>query len=347
MRIKSHKGLYFKICKFIFIIITTVCIVPKGAFANTNDENIQKIFSLARGVGTSYYHLTDLCDKAKFKPYSVLKDEYSDAFQNLNLLDIISDDMNMNTNSRLLLKKIRFDLYNALRDQDLNEIALLRIRNSYVLYYETLANEIQKKYSAEGSWLFVLGFYSSFQSESLNSRSGSKVLLSGFNKILCFNPFSNLPDTVINNLKTINELDKNRISNEELVRLKQNITCVIEYFSSYPDNKKLSCEIKELSGSWQGILIDPDNQRHKICLIVKDDKNIKMNIDGIAQNITVSDAKIINNYFTFMFKPFGNEKLFIKFNARISDNTFTGEVVDTLGQKGNWLLSRNISETKN
>ncbi len=116
---------------------------------------IYKKYFLSQRCWRFVLSLTDLCDKAKFKPYSVLKNEYNDAFQNLNLLDIISDDMNMNTNSHLLLKKIRFDLYNALKDQDLNEIALLRIRNSYVLYYETLANEIQKKYlQKEAGFLF-------------------------------------------------------------------------------------------------------------------------------------------------------------------------------------------------
>jgi hypothetical protein len=337
MRRISHKF-------WVFLFFTAIILffIPNKAFAFIDKENTQKIFSLGRGAGASYYHLTDLCDKARFKPYSALKKDYNDTFQSLNIMDVILNDLETNTNSHILLNKLRINFYNSLKDQDLNEISLLCIREAYISYYENLAKDIQSKFSSGGSWLFALGFYSSFQMESLNSSSESKLLISGFSKILNSNPFSNLPETVLTNLKTINNLDKTYISDTEIACLKQNIIKITEYFDSYPQNYPFA-EIKKLTGNWQGILIDPENQRHKIKLIVNDNTNIKMDIDGIAQNILISDVKLIDNYFTFMFKPFGNEKLYIKFNAKISNNTFAGEVVDVLGQKGNWLLSKAVS----
>ena len=339
MRHSSHKFLVF-----LFITLIMLFSLPDKACAFINKESTQKIFSLGRSVGSSYYHLTALCDKARFKPYSALKNEYSDTFQSLNLMDIILDDLETNANSHLQLNKLRMNFYNSLNDQDLNEISILCIRDAYILYYETLIKDIQSRFSSEGSWLFSLGFYSSFQMESLNSSSESKLLLSGFAKIINSNPFINLPEPVLTNLKSINNLDKTYISEKELDCLKQNIISVAEYFGSYPDNQSLSIRNKEFTGLWQGVMVDPENQRHKIKLIVNKDMNIKMDIDGIAQNILVSDVKIIDNYFTFMFKPFGTEKLYMRFNAKISNNTFTGEVVDVLGEKGNWLLSRAVSE---
>jgi hypothetical protein len=334
MRRISHNFLVFLFFTAIILLFT-----PNKAFAFIDKENTQKIFSLGRGVGASYYHLTDLSDKARFKPYSALKNEYDDTFQNINIMDIIIDDLEVSNNSHILLNKLKFNFYNSLKDQDLNEICLLHIRDDYVLYYENLAKDIQSRFSFEGSWLLALGFYSSFQMESLNSSSESKLLLSGFNKILDSNPL-NLSETVLTSLQTINNLDKTYINDKEIECLKQNIIKITEYFGSYPENQPLSGKIKEFIGTWQGVLINPENQRHKIKLVVNDDMNINMNIDGIAQNILISDVKLINNYFTFMFKPFGDEKLYIKFNAKISDNTFSGEVTDVLGQKGNWILSK-------
>lgn len=341
MRRRSHGQLFFRIYKQIIIIFVMIlCLVTNKSYALIDKENTQKIFSLGRGVGASYYHLTDLCDKARFKPYSALKNEYNQTFQSLNVMDVILDDLETNSVSHKQLNRLRINFYNSLKAQDLNEISLLNIRDSYILYYENLVKDIRCKFSSEGSWLFTLGFYSSFQMESLNSPSKSKLLLSGFSKIIASNPFPALPESVVAQLKAINKLDKTYMNVKEIEDLKQNIIKVTEYFGSYPENKPLSNEIKELIGTWQGILIDSDNQRHKIKLVVCDAMNIRMDIDGIAQNIVISDAKLINNYFTFMFKPFGNEKLYIKFNAKISNNMFSGEVVDVLGQKGNWLLSK-------
>lgn len=41
-----------------------------------------------------------------------------------------------------------------------------------------------------------------------------------------------------------------------------------------------------------------------------------------------------------MFKPFGTEKLYLKFNAKLARDIFGGEITDVLGQKGYWALSR-------
>jgi len=335
MRHFSHKFAVFLFLTTIILLFTPTKVF---SFTDIDKENTKKIFSLGRGVGSSYYHLTDLCDKARFKPYSALKKEYGDTFQNLNIMDIILDDLETNENSHILLNKLKFNFYNALNNQDLNEIFLLKTRDSYLLYYENLAKEIQSKFSSKGSWIFTLGFYSSFQMESLNSPSRSKLLLSGFGKIFDSNPLSNLPQAVLISLKTINNLDKTYINDKEIYCLKQNIIKITEYFSNSQETSELFAELE--TGIWQGILIDPENQRHKMKLIVNKDMNIKMDIDGIAQSIIISDVKIIDNYFTFMFKPFGGEKLYIKFNAKIFNNTFAGEVVDALGQKGNWLLSK-------
>lgn len=323
----------------LFFATIILFVFSNKAYCQINQIPVQKIFSLGRGVGASYYYLTDLCDKARSKPYSALKKEYNNTFQSLNIMEIILNDLDTDTNSHASLNKLKNNFYNSLKDQDLNELQLLQIRKSYIYYYETLAKTIQRKYSSEGSWLLALGFYSSFQMESLNSSSKLKLLLSGFDKILNSNPLT-LPEEFLTNLKTINSLDKTIINDNELECLKKNIINITEYFSNYPENKALSDELKEFTGVWQGILINSENKNYNLKLIVNDDMTIKMDINGIAQNILISDIKIINNYLTFMFKPLGDEKLYIKFNAKKYNNILTCEVVDVLGQKGNSLLSK-------
>lgn len=335
MRNLSQKFLVALVFAALFFIIAN------KSFALTKDsrEDIQKIFSLGRGLGSSYYHLTNLYDQTQFKSYSALKNEYGNTFQGLNLIEIILDDMEINKDSYTVLNNLRTGFYNSLKDQDLNEINLFCLREAYVDFYKILIMEVNNKYGSEGSWLLTLGFYTSFQAESLNSPTEQKLLLSGFYKILSTNPL-NLPKSVLKNLQTIESLDKIVLSDKEINFLNKEIAGIISFFDNYPNCNSSPYGTKELVGKWQGSLIDPENQKHKIKLTVAENMKITMNIDDIAQNIDISDVKLINKYLTFMFKPFGGEKLYIKFNAKVSNNTFTGEAADVLGQKGNCLLSK-------
>lgn len=327
--------------KWFFTFLTIIMLfLSDKSLAVVSDKNVQQIFSLGRSVGASYYHLIDLCDKTKKLPYSSIKNEYHETFQSLNITDIILEDIEISNNSMIISDIVRSNYFNSLKDQDLNSTLMFQTKDIFVSFYESVAADIQTKFSSEGSWIFALGFYSSFQMESLSSSSKSKLLISGFHKILSSNPIK-LPEKVKCNLKIIDNLDKNVLSFAEIDILNKNIIELTDYFDNYP--KKLSPDANAglLAGNWQGILIDPENQRHKIKLTVNTNKSITMDIDGIAQTIVVSDINIVNNYFTFMFKPFGTEKLYIKFGAKIHDGIFEGEVVDVLGQKGNWLLSKN------
>ena len=352
MRSLSHRYSvsHFKRFVAIFIIIFALVInfIPVKSFAVpeeanktkiSSEENIQKIFSLGRGLGSSYYYMTSLYDQGLYKPYSSIRDEYAKAFQCLNIVDIILSDINTSIDSRMAMENITANFYNSLNDEDLNEVCLFYLRQSFVDFYKNLALEINRDFSPKESWFLALGFYLSFQEESLNSAASSKLLLSGFHKLLNQNILK-LPQDVSQNLKMIDSLDKPVLSEQEISDLKLKISDIIEYFDNYRVCKASSIGNKELRGEWSGILIDPGKQKHEIKLVFPDNNKITMDIDGIARNLNISDLKIINKYITFMFKPFGNQKLFIKFNAKIDNNTFTGEAVDALGQKGNWLLSR-------
>jgi hypothetical protein len=334
MRNFSHK--FFTV---LILITAFLTFIPNKVLASAQEESMRNVFSLGRGVGSTYFHLVNLSDKARFTSYTVLKKEYDDTFQSLNMMGVLLDDLKISSESQVLLEKLRFNFYHALKDADMNEVKILYIKNAYCLFYETLANDVEKQMPNDGNWLFTLGFYTSFQKESINSPDYSKLLLSGFNKILSANPIA-LPETVFTDLQQINNLDKESLTNTEIACLNQSIKEVMEYFGSYPSTEPLEQEITRISGNWQGVLIDPENQRRNIKLNINTDRTLVMDIDGIAQNISVDDIKLINNYFTFMFKPFGAEKLYIMFNAKVANNTLSGEVIDSLGQKGNWLLSK-------
>jgi len=332
-----HKFFIRILSLIIFTIIFLA--IPNKAYSQINHEQIQKIFTLGRSLGISYYYFSDLSDKSQSKPYSDIKKEYNDTFQSLNIMDIILADLDVNPDSHRLLQKLSTDFYNSLQKQDLMENQLPHIKDGFITYYENLAADIHNKFSYEGSWIMALGFYSSFQMQSISSPSSSKLLLSGFSKIINSNPLI-LPYTVLGDLKIIADFDKTTLNDNEIKCLKESIVKITEYFGSYPENKPLFTDVNKLTGKWKGILVDPENQMHKIRLNFNNNMSGKMDIDGIAQNIMISNVKILNNYSTFMFKPFGSEKLYVKFNAKLSDNMLAGEAVDVLGQKGSWVLSK-------
>ena len=116
-------------------------------------DTTKKIFSLGRGVGASYYHLIDLCDKSKNKPFKELQQEYNDTFQNLNIIDIILDDIDIHGKSRQNLDTLRINFYNALKNQDLSEIKLAFVRDMFVVFYENLAADIYRKNCFQGNWI--------------------------------------------------------------------------------------------------------------------------------------------------------------------------------------------------
>jgi hypothetical protein len=99
-------------------------------------------------------------------------------------------------------------------------------------------------------------------------------------------------------------------------------------------------EASFLVGNWQGILVNPEGEKSDIRLKVAEDKSAILSIAGIAEDIPVSNIRIVNNYFTFMFKPFGTEKLYLRFNAKLAENMFSGEITDVLGEKGYWVLAQ-------
>jgi len=322
----GKKILFFILVSFIFCMAA----YAEQAVPQLTPENTTKIFSLGRSVGSSYYHLIDLCDKAGKKPFVEIQQDYSITFQNLNVIDIILNDLNIDGKSREDLNKLRINFYNALKNQDLNETQIAFVRDMFVVFYENLAQDVLTRNYAEGSWLLSLGFYTSFQLESLNSPAEEKILLSGFSKIYDARLIQ-VPENVDNSLLTVNNLDKISVTQTELAGLRTNLVNITEYFTNYP------CDF---AGIWQGILINPENEKHDIRLTVNKDLTAVMNIAGIAEDVTISDIRIVNNYFTFMFKPFGTEKLYLKFDAKLSENIFTGEITDVLGAKGHWVLAK-------
>jgi|GEM_PF-3087234 len=298
-----------------------------------------RVFSLGRGVGASYFHLIDLSDKSRGMSFQSIKQEYNDTFQTLNIIDIILDDLNIYGKARQDLNKLRLNFYNALQNQDLNETRLAFVRDMFVVFYENLSQEIHRKYSNKESWLLALGFYTSFQLESLNSPREDKILLSGFEKIMNKRSVV-VPQSVYNDLVGIYRLDRPYITEADLAALENNLTGVIEYFTNYPKPEPLFNEVQDLVGVWQGILFNPDNEKYDIRLIVKHDLTASMDIAGIAHDVVISDIKVVNDYFTFMFKPFGTEKMYMRFNAKLSQNIFSGEIIDVLGEKGYWVLAK-------
>lgn len=336
MRIMSKK---FLVLLFSFMFFTSVAIADQPEPVVCKDEVAPKVFSLGRSIGNAYYHLVDLFEKASVEPFVSLQAEYSSTLQSLNIIDIILEDLGVEGKSRKGLDKLRINFYNALKNQDLNEREVAFVRDRFVIFYENLLQEVKLNYCNRESWFLSLGFYTSFQLASLHSGEKEKILLSGFGKLLSARPVQ-VPDDIYNSLLTVYNLDKLLVTQSELAELENNLVKITEYFSNYPQTAVLISELEDLIGVWQGIVVNPENEKHDIRLAVNENLTAKMYIPGIADGVEIADIRVVNNYFTFMFKPFGTEKFYLRFSAKLSENIFSGEITDVLGSKGYWVLAK-------
>ncbi|EKE03116.1 MAG: hypothetical protein ACD_20C00259G0016 [uncultured bacterium] len=317
-------------------------IISSPVMSQITNDKIQKIFLLGRSLGVSYYHLIDLSDKSKEFAFTDIKKEYQDAFQNLNITDLIIEDLNLDTGLSDLLKNVRLSLYNALNKQDLSETKLAVSLDKFTSYYEELRQKIKTQYTEVGSWLLDLGFYTSFQLESIYSKNKEKLFLSGFNQVIENIPLM-IPENIAMAFLNIRILEKPELTTAELTVFQDSLIDVTQFFSTYPEGKREFNKAQELVGNWSGILLTPECERRVIKLKVNNANNkltALMDIEKIAANIHISNIDMIDGYFTFMFKPFGTEKLYIKFDAKLSDKVFSGEIVDVLGEKGYWVLAK-------
>ncbi len=311
----------------------------------SSTELAKKVFSLGRSIGVCYYHIIDLNDKSASRPFSEIKREYGNTFQALNVVDIILYDLKLKGEARLNLNKIRKAFYDALQNQDLNESKLTYVRDMFKAFYEKLAQDIDRVYSSKESWLLSLGFYTSFQLESLKSYREEKILLSGFEKIMSKRSVV-VPGKVYDYMVGVYKLDKPYITDVELVSLKENLTGIINYFTNYSGSEPLFSEVSDLVGVWQGILFNPDKEKYDIRLTVREDLTAIMDIADVAYDVMIPDIEMVNNYFTFMFKPFGTEKLYLRFDAKLCRDVFSGEITDVLGEKGYWVLAMTDKDHK-
>lgn len=323
-----------------------VFLLGKPAIAKVTEQDIQNIFSSGRSLGAAYYNLLYLTDRSIKLPYSSLKKQYEDAFQYLSISDVINNDILCDTELSKQLFIVRQDLYYALKNQELNSDTVRKATIDFNNYYSNLSNEITKKYNLEGQWLLNLGFYSSFQQKSLSSKDRSKLLLTNAD-ILTTNIPVNLNSETLTAVKKLDYNGRRNLTAYEAASLKQNINDVIVLMTNYPNPRPIFREKTDLIGSWQGIMLNSNRDRINIKLSINKDLTGNLSIGSIAKNIKVYDIELVNNYFTFTYNPLGTEKLFIRFNARLTDSVFSGEIIDAIGEKSYWVLAKEDENCKN
>lgn len=331
--------------KFVKLLII-ICIflnlsfgVAQAEQCNLSNQDTQNIFSMGRSLGVSYYYLAELIDKSEEKSYMELRRQYQKAFEYLNIADIIIDELALDESLKQDLDKLRASLYCTFNKQNISAAKLEQTVNLYRAFYENFLQAVSSKYCKEGNWLLDLGFYTSFQRESVTEGAQEKLLLSGFSKISENMPFI-VPADVLLALKNIKELDKPELTTEEIKILSSSATRVIEYFTGYPDPKALVFDEMKLHGVWKGVMLNPNCEKFNITFKVNKDMSAVVDIDKIAKNVPITSVELVDGYFTFTFKPFGTEKFYIKFNAKVSDSMFTGEITNSIGEKGYWVVAK-------
>ncbi|MEI7473558.1 MAG: hypothetical protein WCK67_02165 [bacterium] len=325
--------------RLLIIFILLIFAFSKPAYSEISDKKIQNIFNTGSATGEAYYNLITIYQGSSVNEVKYNKLKFQHAFQSLSIIDLISEDLQLSNQSLCLLKNIRSNLYESLNEEKINYAMLEQTIKLLNQFYNSFNLDIANSYGTDSDWYSDLGFYSSFQLESINTNKSSALLLDGSQKLYEQVPAS-VPQTSSEMVKSLKSFDKPTLTVDEIQALKNELNYLISYFSNYPNKVADNANIKALKGFWQGIMINPYGQKYNISLNFNDVNNSSLTIEGIASNIPLENIDLLDSYFSFTFKPVGTEKFNVRFNAKINNDMFSGNITNSLNEQGYWVLTK-------
>lgn len=330
--------------RLLIIFILLICAFSKPAYSEMSNLKVQNIFNTGRAIGDAYYNLVNIYQGYGVDDIKFNKTKYQHAFQTLSIIDLISEDLQLSNQSICLLKNVRFNLYQSLNDEKINYAMLDETMHNLNQFYSSLNLDLENTIGVDAKWYSDLGFYSAFQLDAINSNAANVLMLESSQNIYLQTP-TTLPSSALVMIDGLKTFDKPSLSSDETKAFKQKLASVISYFSQYPNEKQSISDLQQMKGYWQGIMINPYGQKYNIILDFDDIKNAKLSIIGIAENIPLSNIDVIDNYFSFTFKPIGTEKFNVRFNAKINNGMFSGNITNSLNEQGYWVLTKTPDKT--
>lgn len=330
--------------KILIYLILAVFIFTKPAFSQLDNTKTHKIFNTGRAIGETYFSLIDIYQSHGVSEIKYSKSKYQHAFQNLSIVDLITEDLNLSTQSVSLIKDIRKNLYLSLTDEKINFAQLDETIQFLGQFYNSFEADLETNYGTEADWYADLGFYSAFQLEALNTAHKDTLMLQDNQNIYSQKP-QNINPTVSTMIDNLSRYNKPSLTTAETKAFQEDLKVLVNYFSVSPDCKTKIDDVALLKGYWQGVMINPYGQKYNIKMNFKDINDANLFIQGIAENIPLENVDIIDNYFSFTFKPVGTEKFNVRFNAKINEDIFSGNITNSLNEEGYWVLTKTAGQS--
>jgi len=324
--------------KFFYIILFVFILFCKPVFSEENKDNLQRIFSAGNILGQTYNLLiqSDL-QKNPEKLNSVL----DRSLDNLVIYSLLIKEPDVKNEYYPLIAQIESDLtliQEGKKIQDFQKSDLTQDLNNY---YSLTKNDFVQKIDASAGWALDLGFYTGFQSASLYITPEPTLLLTGFGKLNNNIPI-NLPSEMQTTFKNIAVLENGIAEHSKLNEFKENILKLENYLQNYPDNENFSSDLKDYYGNWKGTLLNQYNEKHDFELKL-DENNLTFRINKIDGSLPISQIKSSDNYFNFVVTPQNDNKYFIKFDKKLSENILSGDIVSIDGKKCSWAMVNTIN----
>lgn len=330
MGISIYKSVRYLLAIFLFVLMAFQTVFATQSLSN--EEKI--IFSLAKNIGELTYYYTDIASNNQMMGIAMLHGKIRHLKTLMARQDILDNDLNLSKDTLKMFSLAAKNLEESHVKGDYINNKFEKSQQEYVQYSQDLRKDIEHLYGPKYTWLFDTGFLTSFTEHSMRSEYKQKLILLQYRYVLDFIPYE-LPTSVIASLSKVAVAKDGELTDTQIDMMRESSQNVIAYFLN-PEAYAPPATLKTLVGKWEGRLAPPGSDYHKASIIIKPDMTAVLNVEDIFDSMPVNNMTLTQSLLSFDIKPFGEEKLVIKFTGRIVDDVISGEAIDISGKKGLW-----------
>lgn len=334
-------------CSFrsLVVVFAFILFVSNISFAAVKLSNEEKeVFKLSYSLGEASYLMPDLISNEGIMGIAIAQSKLiylqRQALQQHSY--IISLGLPKKTVD--LSNKYQKEIQQALANSEYDRKKLLQAQKTYVNYSDRVRIETSERYGQKVTWLFDVGFLSGFTNVSMQSEYQNKLVLLQFKYLLDYIPYE-LPSSIMSAISNLADQKDVSLIASEIDLLKESAQSIAIFFNN-PETYSPPATMKTLVGVWEGRLAEPGGSYHKANLKVFPDLSAELFVDDLFESMPVNEISLTQSIVSFDIKPFGEERLKIKFSGRVVDDMMAGDAVDISGKKGKWQFLRTSNKDK-
>ena len=324
-----------KLFKYLTIIVLLLFTNNNLIYANTSLTNEEKYaFQMGVHLGDTSFYIADILSNSKIMGSSVVNAKTLHLQRQSEKQVTLANSLNLSKESLENISKYQKELNEFFMEKSYKPDKLEKAKKIFSIYSDDIQKNINNLYGRKTTWLFDAGFLAGFLNASMGSEYKEKLILLNFGYLAEYIPYS-IPTSVIASLSNIALIKNNQLTNNEIEAIKESTDNVINYFTN-PDTYTPPVTFKTIVGKWEGRLSDPSGKYSKASILINPDLSATLDVEGKFDGMPVNSIDLTQTLVTFNIKPYGEDRLTIKFSGRIVDDVMSGEAVDVSGRKGMW-----------